>query len=236
MQHTLTIARRQFRAYFDGPVAYIVVCTALLILGAFFWNTFFLFGRATAREMFNFLPIIMILGAPAMTMNLLAEEKRTGTIELLATMPIRDSAIIIGKFLGVLGLYAVMLALTLTYPYSVARLGDLDWGPVITGYLGLLLQGGAMLALCLLASSWTQNQIVAYFVGASLCFGFWIIDRFIVFMPAGVASVFEWLSFDYHFQSMARGVIDTRDVVYFLSVIGLALGLAFRSLESRRWS
>ena len=235
MVNTLTIAKRQFRSYFNGPVAYIVIGVVLTLLGVFFWNTFFLFGRATVREMFTLLPIFLILAAPAMTMGLIAEEKRTGTIELLITMPVRDAEVIVGKFLGVLGLYAVLLLLTLPYPMSVSTLGHLDWGPVWSGYFGLLLQGGAMLAIGLLASSWTDNQLVALFLGAAICFAFWIVDRFLPFLPTAAASVFEWLSFDYHFRSMARGVIDTRDVVYFVSIIGFALAMAFRSLESRRW-
>jgi ABC-2 type transport system permease protein len=151
-------------------------------------------------------------------------------------MPVRDAEVIIGKYLGAFGLYAVMLALTLVYPISVSTLGNLDWGQVWTGYLGLLLEGGAMIALGLFASSWTDNQLVAFFIAATACFAFWIIDRFLPFLPPGAASVFEWLSFDYHFRSMARGVIDTRDVLFFLSIIGLSLGLAFRALERRRWS
>lgn len=236
MKHIAIIAQRQFRSYFNGPVAYIVVSVVLTLLGVFFWNTFFLFGRATVREMFTLMPIFLILAAPAMTMGLLAEEKRTGTIELLITLPVRDGEVILGKFFGVLGLFAVMLALTLLYPLSVSTLGNLDWGPVWGGYLALLLEGAAMLALGVLASSWTDNQLVALFLGAGLAFCFWIVDRFLPFLPAGAASIFEWLSFDVHYRSMARGVIDTRDVLYFLTIIGLALMLAFRSLESRRWS
>lgn len=235
MQNAMIIAKRQFRSYFNGPAAYIVIAVVLVLLGVFFWNTFFLFGRASLREMFTLLPIFLVLAAPAMTMGLLAEEKRTGTIELLITMPVRDWEVIVGKFFGVLGLYAVLLLLTLPYPISVSMLGKLDWGPVWSGYLGLLLQGGAMLAIGLLASSWTDNQLVALFVGAAVCFGFWVIDRFLPFLPVGAASVFEWLSFDVHFRSMARGVLDSRDLLYFLTVIGIALTMAFRSLESRRW-
>lgn len=235
MQNTLTIAGREFRGYFNGPVAYIVVCVVLLLLGVFFWNTFFLMDRATVRDMFDLMTLFLILAAPAMTMGLLAEEKRTGTIELLITMPVKDSEVILGKYLGVMGLYGVLLLLTVAYPISVSTLGDLDWGPVIGGYVGLLFQGGAMLAIGLLASSWSNNQLVALFLGAAICFAFWIINRFLPFLPQGAASVFEWLSFDYHFRSMARGVIDSRDVIYFISIIGFALLLAFRSVESRRW-
>ena len=236
MNHILTIGGRQFRSYFNGPVAYIVICIVMLTLGFFFWNTFFLYGRASAREMFRWLGLILVFALPALTMGLLAEEKRTGTIELLITMPVTEAQVILGKFLGVLGLYAVLLVLTLAYPISVSTLGHLDWGPVWSGYLGLFLQGSAVLAIGLMASSWTDNQLIALFVALTLSVFFWVLDKFLALLPTNAASALEWLSFDYHFQSMARGVVDLRDVLFFFSVTVFALALAFRALESRRWS
>lgn len=236
MNHILTIGGRQFRSYFNGPVAYIVICIVMLALGFFFWNTFFLYGRASAREMFRWLSLILVFALPALTMGLLAEEKRTGTIELLITMPVTDAQVILGKFIGVFGLYAVILVLTLAYPLSVSTLGNLDWGPVWSGYLGLLLQGSAVLAIGLMASSWTDNQLIALFVALTLSVFFWVLDKFLALLPTNAASALEWLSFDYHFQSMARGVVDLRDVLFFSSVTIFALALAFRALESRRWS
>jgi len=236
MNHILTIGGRQFRSYFNGPVAYIVICIVMLALGFFFWNTFFLYGRASAREMFRWLSLILVFALPALTMGLLAEEKRTGTIELLITMPVTDAQVILGKFIGVLGLYAVILVLTVAYPISVSTLGNLDWGPVWSGYLGLLLQGSAVLAIGLMASSWTDNQLIALFVALTLSVFFWVLDKFLALLPTNAASALEWLSFDYHFQSMARGVVDLRDVLFFFSVTIFALALAFRALESRRWT
>jgi ABC-2 type transport system permease protein len=119
---------------------------------------------------------------------------------------------------------------------SVATLGDLDWGPVWGGYLGLFLQGSALLAIGLMASSWTDNQLIALFVALTLSVFFWVLDKFLALLPTNAASALEWLSFDYHFQSMARGVIDLRDILFFLSVTIVALAAAFRALESRRWS
>jgi ABC-2 type transport system permease protein len=236
MNHILTIGGRQFRSYFNGPVAYIVICIVMLALGFFFWNTFFLYGRASAREMFRWLSLILVFALPALTMGLLAEEKRTGTIELLITMPVTDAQVILGKFIGVLGLYAVILVLTVAYPISVSTLGNLDWGPVWSGYLGLLLQGSAVLAIGLMASSWTDNQLIALFVALTLSVFFWVLDKFLALLPTNAASALEWLSFDYHFQSMARGVVDLGDVLFFFSMTIFALALAFRALESRRWS
>jgi len=236
MRHIFTIGGRQFRSYFNGPVAYIVICIVMLALGFFFWKTFFLFGLASAREMFRWLGLILVFALPALTMGLLAEEKRTGTIELLITMPVTESQVILGKFVGVLGLYAVLLLLTIPYPISVSTLGNLDWGPVWSGYLGLLLQGSAVLAIGLMASSWTSNQLIALFVALTLSVFFWVLDKFLALLPTNAASALEWLSFDYHFQSMSRGVIDLRDVLFFVSVTVFALSAAFRALESRRWS
>jgi ABC-2 type transport system permease protein len=236
MTNTLFIAKRQFASYFNGPVAYIVICAALIFVGFFFWQPFFLNGAASVRGLWSWITWSLIIAAPALTMGLLADEKQSGTLEVLLTMPVRDHELIIGKFLAVLGLYVVMLLLTLTYPISVASLGDLDWGQVFAGYLGMFLFGAALLAFGLLASSWTQSQVVALFVSVSFCFVFgFALDKLLPLLPSDYASYFQWLSFDYHRQSMARGVIDTRDVIFFLTMIAFPLILAFRSIESRRW-
>ena len=236
MGNTMTIAARQFRSYFNGPIAYIVVSFVLLLLGFLFWQTFFLQGRATMREMFSYCALLNYLALPALTMGLLAEEKRTGTIELLITMPVSDAQVIVGKFVGVFGLYLVMLALTLPYCFSVASLGDLDWGPVRTSYLGLILQGAALLAVGLMASSFTSNQLIALFVAWGIALFFFLVDKFLPLMPAWVASPAEFISFDYHYEAMRRGVVALRDVIFFVSVATIANLIAFRALESRRWS
>jgi len=236
MQRTLTIAKREFRGYFNSPAAYIVICLFLLLMGFFFWNPFFLVNRASVRSMFDLMSILLLPTAPALTMALLAEERRTGTMEILLTMPVRDPEVIIGKYLAAFGVLVVLLLATLAYPISVSTLGNLDWGPVLAGYVALLLQGGAMLALGVLASSWTDNQLIAFFTSGIICFAFWMVGRFLPFVPQSMASIVEWISFDYHFQDIVRGVLDSRHILYFLTVIGFSLALAFRSLESRRWS
>lgn len=237
-QNTLTIASRQFRGYFNSPVAYIVICLVLLILGPLFWEPFFLMGHASVRQMFSFLGPLLAFATPAMSMGLIAEERRSGTLELLLAMPVREAEVILGKYLAALGLLAMLLACTIFYPISVAQLGHLDWGPVLTGYFGIFLEGAALLAIGIAASSFTENQLIAFFVSASLCFSLaFLVGWFLPFMPTGtVTTVAEWLSFEHHLEGMTRGVVDTRDVIYFLSVSTLALMLAFRALESRRWS
>jgi ABC-2 type transport system permease protein len=236
MHNIRTIAGRQFRSYFNGPIAYIVIGVVLIVLGFLFWETFFLFGKATMREMFRYASLINYFALPALTMGLLAEEKRTGTIELLITMPVTDAQVIWGKFLGVLGLYSVMLLLTVPYCFSVASLGNLDWGPVIAGYVGMFLQGSALLGIGLMTSSFTDNQIVAFFGALAASIFFFLVDKFLPFMPAGLTGFFEAVSFDAHFESMRRGVLAFRDVFYFVSVAVITLMIAYRSLESRRWS
>lgn len=236
MHNVRTIAGRQFRSYFNGPIAYIVIGVMLVVLGFLFWETFFLFGKATMREMFRYASLINYFALPALTMGLLAEEKRTGTIELLITMPVTDAQVIWGKFLGVLGLYGVLLLLTVPYCFSVSSLGNLDWGPVFAGYFGMLLQGAALLAIGLMMSSFTDNQIVAFFGALAVSIFFFLIDKFLPFAPSNLAGFFESLSFDAHFESMRRGVLAFRDVIFFLSVAVITLMIAYRSLESRRWS
>ena len=236
MTNIRTIAGRQFRSYFNGPIAYIVVAVFLLVLGFLFWQTFFLQQRATAREMFNYFSLINYFALPAVTMGLLAEEKRTGTIELLITMPVTDAQVILGKFVGVLGLYLVMMLLTLPYVFSISSLGELDWGPVFAGYFGLLLQGLALIGIGLACSSFTDNQLIAFFAALAISVFFFLIDKFLPLMPRGLQPMLEFISFDVHLNLLRRGVIAVRDTLFFLSVAGLAVLIAFRSLESRRWS
>ncbi len=237
MRQTLVIARREFRAYFNSPVAYVVVCAVLLLVGFlfFFFRPFFVAGRVTCRELFSFIGISFLFFAPAVTMRLLAEERRSGTLEILITLPVRDVDVIVGKYLAALGLLIVLLVMTVPYALTVGWTGNLDWGPVIGGYVGLLLQGAAYLALGMLASSKTEHQIVSFFVGLFLGLFFYLLDWALPFVPGSLASTVEYLSFEYHFDSIRRGVLDTRDIVFFLSVIAMALFLSFRSLESRKW-
>jgi ABC-2 type transport system permease protein len=231
----LAIWRREFKAYFNSPVAYFVITAFLVLVGILFFVPFFMQDRVSMRGFFGLAPFLFVFFAPAITMRLIAEERRTGTLELLITMPVRDVDVILGKYLAALSLLLVALLLTLPYAFTIAAFGPLDFGPVWGGYLGLVLMGGAYLALGVAASSFTENQIVAFVIALSASMLFLMIDKFLPFLPASLASIAEYLSFDYHFRDAARGVIDSRDVVYFASFAVLCLFLAFRSLESRRW-
>lgn len=238
MQNTLTIARRQFLSYFNGPVAYIVGALFLLFAGMAIWVfpfPIFIQGRATVRELFSALGLLTVFVAPALTMGLIAEERRTGTLELLMTMPVKDSEVIVGKFLAALGLYSAFILLTLVQPLSVSTLGNLDWGPVIAGYVGLLLYGAAMLSVGMFFSAVTESQLLALFVGMIVCLALWAVDWLGILLPGWGASLVELLSLDFHLKNIERGIIDSRDIIYFATIIFVALGLAFRALESRRW-
>ncbi len=234
MPSALVIARRELRSYFDSPIAYIVVVAFLLVAGWMFFSALFLIGRADLRPFFSPSPfspsMLLVILAPAVTMRLIAEERKSGTIELLTTMPVRDVDVILGKFLASLALLGTALGLTVVYAISVASLGALDWGPVLAGYLGMLLFAASLLAIGLLCSTWTSNQIVAFIVsfivGAALYFVYWL--QF--FVPESIAPVVEFISLASHLQNLARGVVDSRDVLYYLSVTGGALFLAERSL------
>lgn len=236
MTRVWIITKREFLSYFNSPVAYIVVSLYLLLVGALFWITFFAPPAALSmREFFIYSSLVLLFYAPAVTMRLLAEERGSGTLEVLTTMPVRDSEIVIGKYLAAVGLLAVTLLLTVPYAITLRSLGDLDMGPIWGGYLGLLLAGSAYLAVGLLFSSLTQHQMIAFFGAMIVCLMFFFLDKFVAFFSPGASSVIEYISLDYHFQSIARGVVDSRDVVFFFSVIGLSLVAAYASLESRRW-
>ncbi len=238
MDNVLTIARREMKGFFDSPVAYIVVTAFLLVAGWMYFGTLFLGGRADMRAFFEPSPfspsMLLVILCPAVTMRLIAEERKAGTIELLTTLPVRDWEVILGKFLGAWGLTAAALALTVPYALSVRSIGPLDLGPVAAGYLGMLLFAGSLTAIGLLCSTLTENQVVAFIVGfvigAALYFVYWL--QFL--LPAAVAPIAEYVSVSFHLDNLARGVVDSRDVLYYLTLGGGALLLAERALGWRK--
>ncbi len=235
MNNILSIFRKELKSYFNSPVAYIVITVFLLISGWFFSTNFFLMGQATVRTALSVIPLIFIFFIPAITMRSIAEEKKSGTIELLVTMPTKDMDIILGKFLAGLVLLTIAIMFTLTYALTASMLGNLDGGPTFGGYLGLLLMGSIYLSIGLFASSMTENQITAFIISFLIIFVFFMLDKVLIFVPGPLVSSFEYLSVDYHFNSLLRGVIDTRDIIYFISMTAFMLVLAGRSLESRKW-
>lgn len=218
MTNTINIFKKEFRGYFISPIAYIVISIFLILTGWFFFSTFFLFGQAEMRNFFSLLPVILSFIIPAVTMRLFSEEFNTGSYELLLTLPVSSLNIILGKFLAATAFVAIMLMPTLAYAFFISFLGDLDWGPVIGGYTGAVLLGAAFSAIGLFASSLTRNQIIAFITGMTLCFVLTLIDKMLFFLPESLLSVFQFLGADFHFQNISKGVVDSRDLLYFLSV------------------
>jgi len=234
MDNIFTIFKREFRSYFDSPVAYIVLMFFLLVSGYFFTSNLFLMNQANLQTLFGIVPLLYIFFVPAISMRLVAEEKKTGTIELLFTYPITDWEIVLGKYLAALGLMLVLLLFTLVYAISVSMLGNMDVGQTFSGYLGLFLMGAGYLAIGVFASAITENQIVAFIVALAISFFFFIINKVLFFVPPVLANILEYLAIEYHFQNIARGVIDTRGLIYFGSMIYVSLLLASHALSRRK--
>jgi ABC-2 type transport system permease protein len=230
-----TIFKKELRSYFNSAVAYVVIVVFLAVVGWLYTSSMFLINVASLRLMFEWIPLVFLFIVPAITMRLLAEEKKAGTIELLTTKPLHDWEIVAGKFLAAWALIGFALLPTLIFYITIAFLGEIDNGPVIGGYIGLLLMAGVYVAIGLLASSLTENQIVAFIIGLLLMFAFFMMDKVLIFVPDFMTSVVEYLGIDFHFSNIARGVIDSRDVVYFGSMLGFTLYLSVVSLERRKW-
>jgi ABC-2 type transport system permease protein len=219
MAQAVNIFKKEFKDYFISPIGYIVICIFLLVTGWFFFTTFFLFSEANLREFFKLLPLTFSLVIPAVTMKLFAEEIHSGSYEMLLTLPVTHNDVVLGKFFAATAFVAVMLAPTLVYAMSVPFIGQLDWGPVAGGYLGAILMGAAFSAIGVFASSITRNQIVACIVGMVICFGLTLFDRMVFFFPGRIVEVFTYLAAAAHFENVSKGIIDTRDLLYFLSVV-----------------
>jgi ABC-2 type transport system permease protein len=235
MTAALAITKRELRSSFNSPVAYIVVTAFMLLVGFFFFKELFLYKQAELRGYFSLAPWFLAVFVSASTMRLLAEEKGSGTLELLITMPVRDWDVVVGKFLAALGLVAVLVVLTASYGVTVAFLGPLDKGPAVSGYLGLFLAGGAFAGIGLMASSLTRNQIVAFIVSLGISAALCVFGIIIQVSPEPLQPLLAYLSITQHLEGLNRGVIDTRDIVYFLSIIAVTLVVAKVSLESRKW-
>jgi ABC-2 type transport system permease protein len=235
MSNIWAIAQRELQSYFVSPLAYVIGFFFLLASGLLFALILGLSSEATLRPLFGQLAVILLFIAPALTMRLLAEEQRTGTLELLLTAPVRDSELVLGKFLGVFLLLLALLAVTLVYPAILFLAGNPDRGPILSGYLGVILLGAAFLAVGLFASSLTQNQIIAYLLAFVILLLLWLADGMGNFTGGRIGDLFRFLSVTRHFDEFPRGIIDTRHVVYFLSVIAAALFFTVLSVQARRW-
>lgn len=235
MRNALTIARKELSTYFVSPVAYVVTAAFLVLMGYFFSLILFYTREASMRGLFFNMAIILLLVSPALTMRLLAEEQRMGTIELLLTAPVRDWEVVLGKFLAGVAFFLTMLVLTGFYPLILLRFGNPDLGPILGGYLGIFLLGSAFMAVGVFASSLTQNQIVAAIVGFGLLLILWLSDAAGGLVGGPVGDFLNALSLANHFDDFTKGIVDSVHLIYYLSVIVAFLFLATRMLETRRW-
>jgi ABC-2 type transport system permease protein len=253
MRSMYAVFKREVKAYFTQPLAYVMMGGLLLIVGFLYYLSFRWFLGVSFEAMRN--PMFareldlgaMVVGAtigtvgvisvftlPLLTMRLWAEEKRAGTVELLLTFPLRDSDIVLGKFFAALAVYGVLLLLTACYPLLTSTFGRLDPGPILSGYLGTLLLGAALLSLGFLCSTWTENQIVACVLAWAGFLFFWLIGHAADF-AGELGSLFKHVSFANHHDNFIKGVVETQDVAYFVLFSLFCLFLTLRSIESTRW-
>ena len=253
MSNILAIARKELNSYFASPIAYVVIGAFALIFGLFYVSLLNWFvqqgmqmgqmgmggpvnvNQQMIRLLLQNTAVVILFVLPMVTMRCYAEEKRSGTMELLLTSPVTDFEILMGKFLGALALYACMLAVTFVHLAILFRYGNPDWRPIAAGYLGLLLLGGSFISVGLLMSSLTRNQIVAGMVTFGLVLLLWIVDWIGSFAGPRVEAVVSYLSITGHLDDFAKGVIDTKHVVYYLSFITFGLFLTAKAVDSERW-
>ena len=235
-RHVGLIFRKEMAAYFNSPVAYITLVVFLLIGGWFFSSSFFLINESDLRVLFAIIPIIYLFFIPAVSMGLIAREKNTVTMEMLVTCPLEDWEVVVGKYLAAVALIGVGLLFTLFHLLTLALVAtNLDPGAIFAGYLGLLLVGGVYAAAGIFCSAVTSNQITAFILSFLIVFVFFILDKMLLFAPTFLAALLQYLSIDYHLSNISRGVIDSRNLIYFGSAIGLFLMLAVKVLEMRKW-
>jgi len=253
MKNVITIAAKELRSYFASPIAYLLMAFFGLIFGFGFYTATRDFVRFSfqasmmgrgmpmnvneqvIRPLLGFASTIALFIIPMITMRLFAEEKRTGTIELLMTSPVRDIEIILGKWVAAMGLFVCILFMSMLNIGLLFAFGKPDWKPVLVAYLGLLLQGGCLLAIGAFISTTTRNQIIAGGVTFFVCLLLWLLSWFTAFDATGWAQVVNYLSIVTHFDNFAKGVLDLKDVVFYLSMIFFGLFITSRSMESLRW-
>jgi len=236
MNIVAAVFKKEFTSYFISPIAYVFIVVFLIGTNFMYFQPFFLYNQADMRNYFGLLPWVFLFFVPAITMRGWAEEKKSKTVELLLTWPVSDAQVVLGKFFASLAFLAVTVALSVTIPITLFMIGDPDPGPIIGGYAGALLMGAAYLAIGLWVSSHTENQIVAFILAWVAMFALMIIGHPVVTMKisAWLVPLFSFLGLFTHFESIERGVIDTRDVIYYLSVAGVFLFLNAQSLGGRK--
>ena len=236
MRNLKAVYFKELKSYFNSPMAYIFLVVFAIINGYFFTRTFFLFNQSDMRSLFNIIPLVYLFFIPAVTMSLIAREKNLGTMEVISTLPLKDIDFVAGKFLAAFSLVVTGLLVTLIHFITLIQVGtNVDYGAVFTGYLGLALAGAVYSSVGTFASSITDNQVVAFIIGIFIVLVFFLMDKMLMFVPVYLTGIIQYLSVDYHLSNISRGVIDSRNLVYFASVVGFFLFTTVQILEIRKW-
>ena len=237
MSKVYTILKKEFFTYFNSPAGYIFITVFLVLSSWFYMRSLFIFNQADMRSFFTTIPWILLLLVPAVSMKMWAEERKLGTVELLLTWPVKDWESVLGKFLGSLAFVLVAMLGSLVIPIILSTIGNPDWGAIIVSYIGAFLLAATYLAIGLWSSSITDNQIVAFIIGIAIMFVLFMMgsDAVLLFAPEGLGTFFRYLSLGTHFDSISRGVIDSRDILYYFSMIGFFLFLNVKTIQERNW-
>lgn len=228
------ILKRELSSYFTSPIAYIVSGLFIVFSSFLFFAIFFIQNRAELRQFFTNLPMLFAFFIPAITMRLFSEERRNGSLETLLTLPVTSFDVVIGKYLAAFCFSLCMLVPTIAYVITVLIFGKLDAGPLIGGYLGAVFLAASFSSIGLFASAVTKNQILSFFIAFSLCIFLALADSFLMFLPAPIVGLLQYFSAGSHFTSISKGIIDTRDLVYFVSLTAVFLTLTVKVLDTRR--
>ena len=236
MRNIRTVYLRELVGFFNSPMAYIFLVIFAIVNGYFFTNRFFLFGQSDLRSLFDIVPLVFLFFIPAISMGLIARENDIGTMETMSTLPLSTVQFVLGKFIAALCLILLGLLATSIHFITLVFVGtNIDYGAIFSGYLGLALMGATLAAFGTYASSITQNQVVAFIIGLFMVLIIFMLDKTLIFVPSSIAGLLQFLAIDYHLSNMSRGVIDSRNLIYFFSMIGFFLFLTFQTLEVRRW-
>ena len=236
MRNAMAIYSKELRSYFNGPMAYIFLVLFALLNGYFFTNTFFLMGQSDMRVLFGLVPVVYLFFVPAISMGLISREKSLGTMEVVSTLPITDIEFVVGKYLAAVSLILVALLFTFVHLLTLAAVGtNIDYGAVAMGYFGLVLLGAFYAAIGTFASSLSDNQVVSLIVAIVAVIAFYLMDKLLLFVPSAISGIVQYLSVEFHLSNISRGVVDSRNLIYFGSMIWLFLALTVRVLEIRKW-
>ena len=236
MHNTRSIFQREIRGFFNSPMAYIFLVIFSIFNGYFFTSTFFLYNQSDLRSLFSVVPMVYLIFVPAISMGLIARENNIGTMETISTLPLKTYEFVLGKYFAAVMLILLGLLATIIHFITLVKFGTkIDYGALFTGYIGLALVGSMYASIGIFASSITDNQVIAFIIGVFIVLVFFLMGFFLPLVPANLAGIIQYISVDYHYSNISRGVIDSRNIIYFLSVIGFFLAMTVQSLESRRW-